>query len=392
MCGIVGYTGKSDCVDYLIEGLRLLEYRGYDSAGIAVISDKLLNKIEVRKEYGVLANLEESLTHGIVKGKVGIGHTRWATHGKPTQENAHPHWSQNYEVCVVHNGIIENHNELKEELTSKGIKFLSETDTEVIPHLVCTYLKTGLTVKEAFLKTLSRLEGAFAIAMIAKETPDTIYATRKGSPLIAGFKDENVFLASDFSPIVKHTREVLYLEEGDVIISNGTKSELMDIKGNPKEIKLVHEDVSNVSFGMDGYESYTLKEINEQSAILKRLIQLRLKKNTDGYNVVFDSIKTTPEIFKSIDRIYITGCGTAYHAAYIGKYYLEEFLDLPVEVILSSEFRYAKPKLNKRNLVIAVSQSGETADTLASIVEAKKKGSKVLSVVNVLHSSIDRES
>lgn len=390
MCGIVGYAGNTDCVDFLMSGLKLLEYRGYDSAGIATISDS--GKIEVRKECGKLCMLEESLKHGPIRGKVGIAHTRWATHGKPTQINAHPHLSEDGNICVVHNGIIENHNELREELTHEGFEFISQTDTEVIPHLISKYVKQGLVVKEAFLKALSRLEGAFAIVMLARSTPHTLYATRKGSPLIAGFKEEEVFLASDAYSLLKYTKDLLYMEEGDVLIYEKGKASLSYMDGTLKKIKITRVDLQHFSPGREGYESYTLKEIKEQPEILKRILQLRLGKNKDHFDLQFEDLKASADYFRSIDRIYVTGCGTAYHAAYLAKYYFEEYMDLPVEAILSSEFRYAKPKLNEKNLVIAISQSGETADTLASIVEAKKKGSKILSLVNVLNSSIDRES
>ncbi|MBN2143303.1 MAG: glutamine--fructose-6-phosphate transaminase (isomerizing) [Candidatus Aureabacteria bacterium] len=391
MCGIVAYSGKKDCVDFLMNGLRLLEYRGYDSAGIAVVNP--IGDIEIRKECGMLHMLEKSLSNGPLQGKTGIAHTRWATHGKPTQNNAHPHLSQDKKICIVHNGIIENHDVLRHELKNAGIHFISETDTEVIPHLIARYLSQGMSMKNAFMKTLSRLEGAFAIAMIAKDTPGTIYAARKGSPLIAGFKDNEVFLASDASPFITRTREVLYLDEGDVLIFNGTSSRLFNVSsGRNKKIRTTRLNIKNLSIGLGGHESYTHKEIHEQPEILKRIIRLRLGNNRNAFQMCFNDLKIPDDFFRSIDRIYITGCGTAYHAGYIGKYYFEEFMDLPVEVMLSSEFRYAKPKLNKNNLVIAISQSGETADTLASILEAKKHGSTVLSVVNVLNSSIDRES
>ncbi len=390
MCGIVGYAGNTDCIDFLMNGLKLLEYRGYDSSGIATISDS--GKIEVRKECGKLCMLEESLKHGPIRGKVGIAHTRWATHGKPTQINAHPHLSEDGNICVVHNGIIENHNELREELVHEGVEFLSETDTEVIPHLISKYVKQGLEVREAFLKALSRLEGAFAIVMISRATPHTLYATRKGSPLIAGFKEDEVFVASDAYSLLKYTRDLFYMEEGDVLIYEKGKASLSYIDGTLKKIKITRVDLQHFSSGKEGQESYTLKEIKEQPEILKRILQLRLGKNKDHFDLQFEDLKAPAEYFRSIDRIYVTGCGTAYHAAYLAKYYFEEYMDLPVEAILSSEFRYARPKLNEKNLVIAISQSGETADTLASIVEARKKGSKILSLVNVLNSSIDRES
>lgn len=390
MCGIVGYAGNTDCVDFLMSGLKLLEYRGYDSAGIATISDS--GKIEVRKECGKLCMLEESLKHGPIRGKIGLAHTRWATHGKPTQINAHPHMSEDGNICVVHNGIIENHNELREELIHEGFEFLSETDTEVIPHLISKYVKQGIEVKEAFLKALSRLEGAFAIVMITRSTPHTLYATRKGSPLIAGFKEEEIFLASDAYSLLKYTKDLFYMEEGDVLVYEKGKASLSYIDGTLKKIKITRVDLQHFSSGKEGQESYTLKEIKEQPEILKRILQLRLGKNKDHFDLQFEDLKASDDYFRSINRIYVTGCGTAYHAAYLAKYYFEEYMDLPVEAILSSEFRYAKPKLNEKNLVIAISQSGETADTLASIVEAKKKGSKVLSLVNVLNSSIDRES
>ncbi len=391
MCGIVGYSGKSDCVNFLMSGLKKLEYRGYDSAGIATI-DHQANSLEVRKECGVLANLEDSLSHGIMRGTTGIGHTRWATHGKPTQENSHPHCDKNSDICIVHNGIIENHEELKKELSKDGIKFLSETDSECVPHLIAKYLKNSESLQQAFFKTISKLEGSFAIVMISKNAPDTIYATRQGSPLIAGFTDEEIFLASDSHPLFGHTKNLLYLEEGDILVSNGKKTTLFDIEHKEKKIKIVRHEDTDFSAEMDGYESYTLKEIHEQPSILRRIIKMRIGQDKCNLDVNFEKVKTTPKFLKSIERIYMTGCGTAAHAALIGKYYLEEFMDLPVEVILSSEFRYAKPKLSEKSLVIAVSQSGETADTLASIIEAKKHNASILSVVNVLNSSIDRES
>ncbi len=390
MCGIVGYVGKSNSIPFMIEGLKLLEYRGYDSAGIAVI-DRRNHKIEVRKECGKLLHLIELLNQGPVAGSVGIGHTRWATHGKPTQGNAHPHTSTQQDFAVVHNGIIENHIALRKELSEQGVQFRSETDTEIIPHLIAHYFEQGLDVKTAFLKTLSRLHGSFAIAMISTHTPNTIYATRRGSPLIAGFIDGEILLASDCHPLLKHTGQVFYLEENDVLIhEEGKPTILLDGKSKEKKLKLVQMDQVDLTTAMEGFDNYTQKEIHEQPSILRRIIQLRLGKG--AFDFQFEELDIPKDYFNSIDRIYITACGTAYHAGFIGKYYFEEFMDLPVEVILSSEFRYAKPKLNEKNLVIAVSQSGETADTLASITEAKRHGSKVLSVVNVLNSSIDRES
>lgn len=372
----------------------MLEYRGYDSAGVALIDAKAPHKIEIRKEAGKLASLIHNLDTSPISGFVGIGHTRWATHGKPTQKNAHPHPDIESQLCVVHNGIVENHLEIREDLTRKGIQFSSETDSEVISQLIGYQLRQGMDIKEAFFQTLKQLKGSFAVVMVSQKSPGSIYAARKGSPLIAGVKDQELFLASDPYPVLRHTQEILYLDENDVVIFENKTLSLFTLEGKPKTIQTTHVESNYEKVSHIGFESYTQKEIHEQPDILDRILKLRLhsKQSDNAWNLFFEELKADANYFKSVDRIYITACGTAFHAGYIGKYYFEEFLDLPVEVILSSEFRYSKPKLNQKNLVIAVSQSGETADTLASIIEAKKHGSKVLSLVNVLNSSIDRES
>ena len=388
MCGIIGYAGREKVdISFFIKGLESLEYRGYDSAGIACIDSK--GKILVKKIKGRVVNLYQELKNKKIKTDIGIAHTRWATHGIPNKINAHPHTDAEGKVAVVHNGIIENHFSLRKKLEKKGYKFASNTDTEVIPHLIADELKKSLTFKEAFLNAVKKLEGSFAVVAIFKDDKERkIYAARMDSPLVVGIMDKGCYLASDIAAMINFTKKVIYLDDNQIFISNGEDLEICDFKGN-----IVEPEVREITWDVEkaekkGYETFMLKEIFEQPDILKKIIKHRIKNG----KIVFEEFKFDLNKLKKIDRIYLTACGTAYHACFLGKYYIEEFTNVPAEVIISSEFRYSKPKLGRNELVIAISQSGETADTLASIREAKKNASRVISLCNVVGSTIERES
>ncbi|MDP8262937.1 MAG: glutamine--fructose-6-phosphate transaminase (isomerizing) [Candidatus Ancaeobacter aquaticus] len=390
MCGIIGYVGKKNAVPIILEGLKNLEYRGYDSAGVSVINSK--GKIETRKEVGVLAHLCASVKKRPIAGTIGIGHTRWATHGIPSQLNCHPHSDSSNTIKVVHNGIIENFKDLKDELISKGHFFKTETDTEVIPHLIEEELKKGSkTIELALRKVTTQLQGSFALGIFSLDEPHKLIAVRQGSPLIIGVGKDEHYISSDVYAIMDHTRKIIYLNDGEIIVLTSNNYKITDFKGRRIEpvIKNVTWDKNSIDKG--GYEKYMLKEIHEQPTIIRQNISIRVPKLKMG--VRFDDLGIPDSVLKNINKVYIVSCGTAYYAGYTGKYLLEHFTSLPVETDLASEFRYRKPKLlNKNTLIVAVSQSGETADTLASIREAKEKGCRVLAICNVVGSTLTRES
>lgn len=376
MCGIVGYFGDKKASDIILDGLSKLEYRGYDSAGIAVISD---GEIKSRKHKGKLSVLVESLKKEDIFGHVGIGHTRWATHGAPSDVNSHPHFNNDKSIAVVHNGIIENYQELKKELKEKGAKFVSNTDTEVVAHLISLYY-TG-SLKEAVYKATKRLEGSYALGVICKNNPEELVAVRKSSPLILGLGENEYFIASDIPAILKYTREVVYLEDHDLVVINRSGVSIYDEQMNKvkREVNHVEWDIQAATKG--GYDFFMDKEIHEQKEAVKNTIEKSLL-NLREINIDFSDI----------DKIYIVACGTAYNAGTIGKYYFQEYLNKPVYTDIASEFRYNKQFIDQHTLVILVSQSGETADTLAVLRKVKEHGCKVLAVTNVVGSTISREA
>ncbi len=384
MCGIVGYVGSKQACPILLEGLSKLEYRGYDSAGIAVYDG---NKIDVKKARGRLRVLSDMVDGGQnVKGVMGIGHTRWATHGEPSDVNSHPHVSSSGRFAVVHNGIIENYLPLKKRLMEKGFQFVSETDTEVIAHLFEYYYKGDLL--EAMTKVLHRVEGSYALGVLCSDYPDSFVAVRKASPMIVGVGRGENFIASDVTAILNHTRNVYYLEDDEIVMlsADSVKIYNTDREEIKKEIFRVNWDVSSAEKG--GYEHFMMKEIEEQPKALRDTISPRIK---DG-KIVLDEVSLTAKDIASLRKIYIVACGSAYHVGVVGKYTIERMCRIPVEVEVASEFRYHDPLISEGDLVIVISQSGETADTLAALKEAKSRGARILSIVNVVGSAIANAS
>ena len=386
MCGIVGYIGTKDASGVLLDGLKRLEYRGYDSAGIAIIGAS--KNIEVRRSVGKLFNLEKKVHSEPVNGNIGIGHTRWATHGRPSEENAHPHIEAG--VAVVHNGIIENYLPLKEALKKQGAVFKSETDTEILAHLISRRMKTGKTFEDSVRETLKEVKGSFAIAVMSKEDPDKIIGARMECPLVVGIGDGEGFIASDIPAILNRTKRVIFLEDGEIVTLTKDNVQVKTVNG--KEVKKTPREIdwSPVMAEKGGYRHFMLKEIFEQSRAVTDTFRGRISEETG--NVILDDFKISDKDLKAVERIYLIACGTSWHAGLVGKFLIEEFCRIPSEVDLGSEFRYRNPLADKNTLVIAISQSGETADTIAAVKEAKRKGAKVISICNVVESSIARES
>ena len=388
MCGIVGYTGVKNAAPILIEGLSRLEYRGYDSAGIAVennASEK--SEIEVIKARGRLQALREMTDNGrAVKGTCGIGHTRWATHGEPSVVNAHPHFSKDHKIAIVHNGIIENYKDLREWLQKKGYVFVSQTDTEVVVHLLDYYYKGNPL--EAISKMLGRVRGSYAFGILFQDIPGTIYAVRKDSPLIIGKSDKGNFIASDVPAILKYTKTVCYIEDQDIAVLTGEDIHFynLDQEEIEKTFKTVEWDAKAAE--KEGFEHFMLKEIYEQPKAVADTIHPRIK---DGH-IVIEELGMNDEDIQKISRIQMVACGSAYHVCASAKYVFEQMAKIPVDVDIASEFRYRKPLLMENTLVVIISQSGETADSLAALREAKRQGHKVLGIVNVVGSSIAREA
>ncbi len=385
MCGIVGYVGEGHAKERIIDGLKRLEYRGYDSAGIAL---PINGRIEIRKHVGEIKNLEKIIGDPAYDSSVGIGHTRWATHGAPSDLNAHPHANGDNSIAIVHNGIIENYQEIKEWLIRDyGVKFKSETDSEVIAHLIGIYYDGDLL--QAVNRAVEQMRGAYAVAAIAAAEPDKIVAVRKDAPLVAGIGKGFNFIASDIPALLKYVREVYLIENNETVVL--TKN---DIKIYNEDGKVVKRDVFHVTWDADaaekeGYEHFMLKEIHEQPKGIQETLVRRL--NEDG-TINLDGISMTKEDIENFDKVYIVACGTAYHAGLVGKLVIEKMARVPVEVDIASEFRYRDPFVDEKTLFIAISQSGETLDTLAALREAKRKGARILSVVNVVGSSVARES
>ena len=387
MCGIVGFIGQEQAAPILLDGLVHLEYRGYDSAGVAVISAQ--GKLQVEKAVGRLKVLSEQIHGGAdLEGCIGLGHTRWATHGAPNIINSHPHVSENGKFAVIHNGIIENYVEIKEFLIGQGIRFKSETDTEVVAQLLEFYYNECHDFLEAVGRVLRRIEGAYALGMLCADCPDRIIAARKDAPLLLGYGKGCNFLASDVTAIIKHTRDVAYMEDGEVAVLTREGIEVSDALEQKVEKKHFTIDWEVSAAEKGGYQHFMLKEIMEQPEALRRAISPRIK---DG-RVIFDDLKLPVEKMREFTRIFIVACGSSYHVGMIGKYNLEHLLRRNVEVVLASEFRYSDPIVDDQSLVIVISQSGETLDTMAALREAKKRGGYILSIVNVVGSSIARES
>ena len=386
MCGIVGFIGREQAAPILLDGLARLEYRGYDSAGVAVYSEKN-QALTVRKAKGRLQVLSDLIQGGAaVDGTVGIGHTRWATHGAPSDVNSHPQVSQNGKIAVVHNGIIENYVELKQFLISNGVTFTSETDTEVVAQLI-EYFYEG-DILEAVGRVLRRIEGAYALGILCADFPDQLIAVRKDSPLILGYGDGCNFLASDVTAIIRHTRKVGYMEDGEVAVLTRDGIQCYNHLMQPIEKKVSQVDWEIDAAEKGGYEHFMFKEIMEQPEALRRCIFPRIKDD----QVYFEDFGLSEDYIRAISKIYIVACGSSYHVGMVGKYNIERLTRKPVEVALASEFRYMSPIVDENTLVIAISQSGETLDTMAALREAKRLGAKVLSIVNVVGSSIARES
>lgn len=383
MCGIVGYVGDKNILPIILDGLKRLEYRGYDSAGVAFVGKDYY----LMKTKGRISLLEDKINSSYVNGDyfIGIGQTRWATHGPPSDLNAHPHIDCKEEIIVVHNGIIENYDEIKKDLIKKGHKFSSETDTEVVPHLIEEYYEGDLL--KAVLNAVNKLKGSFALAILSKKEKDKIIAVRKESPLIVGIGKNENFLASDIPALLPYTKNIVILKDGEIALLKKDEVKVFDMEGN-----VINHEVMEVKWSLEqsekkGFKHFMLKEIMEESEVLKEVIRGRIKDE----KIVLNEIKDV-DFLKRIENIYIIACGTAYHAGLIGNYILTDLLDIPVKTEVASEFRYENPNLSKNSLVVLVSQSGETADTIASLRLAKKLGAKTLGVVNVNGSTIYRES
>ena len=385
MCGIVGYIGYREAVPIIFEGLRKLEYRGYDSAGIATLAN---GAITTRRSEGKLVNLERLLKEQPLSGHIGIGHTRWATHGRPSETNAHPH--QAGSIVVVHNGIIENYLLLREKLKKAGHTFSSETDTEVIAHLVEEHHKQGLDFEAAARAALQELQGAFAVCILCCDEPDRLIAAKLGSPMVVGLGEGEFFVASDIPAILAHTREMVFMEDGELALFSGAVCRFSTIAGEPLKKKARHIDWSPLMAEKGGYKHFMLKEIHEQPQAVRDTIAGRLQEEQG--DVYLEDLHYDDTALQAIKRLVIVACGTSWHAALTGKFLIEEHCRIPVEVDIASEFRYRKPVIDADTLVLVISQSGETADTLAALREAKKLGAMNMAICNVLDSSIAREA
>lgn len=385
MCGIVGYVGEKQATDFLLEGLAKLEYRGYDSAGIAVFDG---NKIRVEKSVGRLAALSDKIKDDVPKGTMGIGHTRWATHGRPSDVNAHPHTDCSGDFVVVHNGIIENYLSLKEELIEKGHAFKSETDTEVVAHLLEEVYNGDFV--SSVREVLRRVEGSYSLVFMSSKHPGTLIATKQDNPLVIGIGDGENFIASDIPAIIQRTRRTYILNDGELAVLTKDSIKISNRAGEPVTKKVFEVNWNAEAAEKGGYEHFMLKEINEQPKAVRDTMSQRIAK--DNMSIVMDELKWDAEYLNSFNKIYIVACGTAYHAGLVGKFYIEKLARTVVEVDVASEFRYREPIVDENTLFIAVSQSGETSDTLAAMKESKRLGAKTLALTNVVGSSIAREA
>ncbi|RJE85223.1 glutamine--fructose-6-phosphate transaminase (isomerizing) [Paenibacillus sp. 1011MAR3C5] len=385
MCGIVGYIGKRGSQDILLEGLKKLEYRGYDSAGIAVFTS---NGLEIKKSKGRLAVLEDKLKGEPLEGSVGIGHTRWATHGKPSDVNSHPHTDNSAKFSVVHNGIVENYLDLKDELIAKGHVFVSETDTEVISHLVADEYDGNIV--EAVQRAVARMRGAFALGVLTEYEPERLVAVRFASPLVIGVGEGENFIGSDIPAILEHTRNVYILNDGEMAVLTRSSVELMTTGGETISKEIFHVDWDIVTAEKAGFDHFMLKEIHEQPKAYRDTMRGRI--SDDGKSVQLKELTMSEDYIRSISKVHIVACGTAYHAGLVGKSVIESLARIPVETDVASEYRYRSPIITPDTLVIVVSQSGETADTLAALREARSNGARVLAITNVVGSSVAREA
>src|SRR5918998_5434764 len=388
MCGIVGYVGNKQVVPVILDGLRKLEYRGYDSAGIAVVDEG--HHLDIRRAEGKLRNLEEAIRLKPLDGTYGIGHTRWATHGRPTEENAHRHRDCTGRVVVVHNGIIENYLQLKDRLRHSDHRFVTETDTEVIAHLIEENLKTEESFERAVRLAMRELRGIFALSIISTDEPDTIIAVRQGPPVVIGLGDGEYFVASDVPPILQHTRDVFFLGEGEMAVLTRHSVNVSDFDGNAVEPQRQRITWDPIMAEKGGFKHFMLKEVYEQPRAVRDTVQGRISLDTG--KVYLDEMNITESDFKRFTSLKIAACGTSWHAGLAGKYMIEQLARIPVEVDYASEFRYREPVLDEDTLLLVISQSGETADTIAALREAKEHGSKVLAICNVQGSMIMRES
>ena len=389
MCGIVGYVGNKQVVPLIIDGLRKLEYRGYDSAGIAVVNEG--HDLEIRRAEGKLRNLEETIRLSPIDGTYGIGHTRWATHGRPTEENAHPHRDCTGRVVVVHNGIIENYLQLKERLRQKDHRFVTETDTEIIAHLIEEHLRENMVFEEAVRTTATELRGIFALSIINADEPDTIIAVRQGPPVVIGLGDREFFVASDIPPILHHTRDVFFLGDGELAIINKDAVRVIDFEGNTVQPSIQRITWDPIMAEKGGFKHFMLKEIYEQPRAVRDTVQGRVSLDT-GRVFLDEMANITESDFKRFTSIKIAACGTSWHAGLAGKYMIEQLARVPVDVDYASEFRYRDPVMDEKTLLLVISQSGETADTIAALREAKELGARVLAICNVQGSMIVREA
>ena len=389
MCGIVGYVGNKQVVPLIIDGLRKLEYRGYDSAGIAVVNED--HDLEIRRAEGKLRNLEETIRLSPLDGTYGIGHTRWATHGRPTEENAHPHRDCTGRVVVVHNGIIENYLQLKERLRKSDHRFVTETDTEIIAHLIEEYLRQHSSFEQAVRAAVTELRGIFALSIINADEPDTIIAVRQGPPVVIGLGDREFFVASDIPPILQHTRDVFFLGDGEIAIINKDAVRVTDFEGNSVQPSIQRITWDPIMAEKGGFKHFMLKEIYEQPRSVRDTVQGRVSLDTG--RVFLDEMNNITEAdFKRFSSIKIAACGTSWHAGLAGEYMIEQLARIPVDVDYASEFRYRDPVMDENTLLLVISQSGETADTIAALREAKELGSRVLAICNVQGSMIMREA
>ena len=387
MCGIIGYVGRQEAAPILLDGLARMEYRGYDSAGVAVRSET--KGLQVRKSKGRLQVLSDMIHGGAdVEGTLGIGHTRWATHGEPNDVNAHPHVSEDGRIALVHNGIIENYMEIKQQLLRHGVKFKSETDTEVVAQLLEFHYRECHNMLEAVGRVLRRIEGSYAFGIICADYPNALIAARKDSPLIIGCGEGENFIASDVTAVIGHTRDVIYMKDGEIAVLTAEGVSLFNDEMEPIEKPHSHVDWDVSAAEKGGYPHFMLKEIFEQPEAIRKTVSPRIR---DG-RVVLDDLHLTADYVRSISRIFVVACGSSYHVGMVSKYNWERLLRRPVEVCLASEFRYCDPLVDDHSLVIFISQSGETLDTMAALREAKKRGARILSIVNVVGSSIARES
>ena len=385
MCGIVGYIGKQEAVPVLLDGLKRLEYRGYDSAGVAVLRE---GKVDICRSVGKLGNLEKALACGDLKGTIGIGHTRWATHGKPSEQNAHPHRSGS--VALVHNGIIENYIALKQQLQKDGYKFESDTDTEVVAHLIARWMKSGKNLEEAVRSATREVRGSYAIAVLSETEPDHLVAARSGCPLVVGRNQEGSYLASDVTAILAHTTNVVFLEDGEMALLSRTGLIVKDTDGKPVDRAPTKITWDAGAAEKGGFPHFMLKEIHEQPQTILDTMRGRYTYETGEADL--PDIGLTPAHFAETRRIWIVACGTSWHAGLVGKYLIEEMVRAPVQVDIGSEFRYRNPLIGPGDLLVAISQSGETADTLAAAREAKRQGARVVTICNVVGSTLARES